>query len=182
MEFDTTVECGGDYIDFIVNTTDLDSGSYAKLYVFDPYTQEWITDDGWEEAGAYASYHFPDISFEDGFYSVYMAYAQWTDNGWGLLRRVHGHLHPVLRGQLLEVERLLHGLLTAHRLRPADRSLRRAICGTQPTCPTSIGALVRLTRRAAAGGASAVPRVSRSSRRDHSPVHAVPANPAGGPG
>src|SRR5664279_1759054 len=25
VEFETTVECGGDYIDFIVNTTDLDS-------------------------------------------------------------------------------------------------------------------------------------------------------------
>jgi len=82
VEFETTVECGGDYIDFIVNTTDLDSGSYAKLYVFDPYTQEWITDDVWEEADAYAGYHIPDISFEDGYYSVYMAYAQWTDNGW----------------------------------------------------------------------------------------------------
>lgn len=82
VEFDTTVECGGDYIDFIVNTTDLDSGSYAKLYVFDPYTQGWITDGVWEEADAYAGYHFPDISFEDGYYSVYMAYAQWTDNGW----------------------------------------------------------------------------------------------------
>ena len=76
VEFDTTVECGGDYIDFIVNTTDLDSGSYAKLYVFDPSTQEWITDGVWEEADAYAGYHIPDISFEDGFYSVYMAYAQ----------------------------------------------------------------------------------------------------------
>src|SRR5664279_6273218 len=70
VEFDTTVECGDDYIDFIVNTTDLDSGSYAKLYVFDSYTQEWITDDVWEEADADASYHIPDISFEDGYYSV----------------------------------------------------------------------------------------------------------------
>jgi hypothetical protein len=79
--FSSDIECGGDVLIFTVNS-DHDYDSYAKLWVFDPYTQEWITDGSWVEADYYASFNTAEITFEPGYYSVYVSYAQWTDGEW----------------------------------------------------------------------------------------------------
>ena len=75
--FGTTVECGGDTLVF-TTTSDADYGSYAKIWVWDSYTQEWVTDDNWVEADYYASYNIADLTFDPGYYMVYVQYAQWN--------------------------------------------------------------------------------------------------------
>src|SRR5690348_338320 len=54
--FGTTVECGGDSLVF-TSTSDADSGSFAKIWVWDSYTEQWVTDGYWVEADYYASYN-----------------------------------------------------------------------------------------------------------------------------
>ena len=75
--FGTTVECGGDSLVF-TTTSDADYGSYAKIWVWDNYTQQWVTDDNWVEADDDASYNVADLTFDPGYYMVYMQYAQWN--------------------------------------------------------------------------------------------------------
>jgi hypothetical protein len=75
--FGTEVECGGDELVFTVNS-DEDSGSFAKLWVYDTVTQEWVTDDTWVEADYYATFNVADLTFEPGYYMVYLSYAQWN--------------------------------------------------------------------------------------------------------
>jgi hypothetical protein len=75
--FTTTVECGGDTLIFTTNS-DVDYGSYAKIWVWDDSTEQWVTDDAWVEAGYYASYNIADLTFDPGYYSVYVQYAQWN--------------------------------------------------------------------------------------------------------
>ena len=75
--FTSTVECGGDSLVFTTNS-DADYGSYAQVWVWDSYTQEWVTDGNWVEADYYASYNIADLTFDPGYYLVYVAYAQWN--------------------------------------------------------------------------------------------------------
>ena len=75
--FGTTVECGGDTLIF-TTTSDADYGSYAKIWVWDSYTQQWVTDENWVEADHYASYNISDLTFDPGYYMVYVQYAQWN--------------------------------------------------------------------------------------------------------
>ena len=75
--FGSYVECDGDDLYFTVNSDETD-GSYAKIWVYDFYTEEWVTDDNWVEANYYSSYNIADLSFEPGFYEVYVSYAQWN--------------------------------------------------------------------------------------------------------
>ena len=75
--FGTTVECGGDSLVF-TTTSDADYGSYAKIWVWDNYTQQWVTDDVWVEADYYASVNIADLTFDPGYYMVYVQYAQWN--------------------------------------------------------------------------------------------------------
>ena len=75
--FGTTVECGGDSLVF-TTTSDADYGSYAKIWVWDNYTQEWVTDDLWVEADYSASFNVADLTFDPGYYMVYVQYAQWN--------------------------------------------------------------------------------------------------------
>lgn len=75
--FTTTVECGGDSLFFTTNS-DADSGSYAKIWVWDDYTQQWVSDSNWVEADYYTSYNIADLTFDPGYYVVYMQYAQWN--------------------------------------------------------------------------------------------------------
>jgi hypothetical protein len=75
--FTSTVECGGDTLVFTTNS-DADYGSYAQVWVWDSYTQEWVTDGNWVEADYYASYNIADLTFDPGYYLVYVAYAQWN--------------------------------------------------------------------------------------------------------
>ena len=75
--FTTTVECGGDSLIFTTNS-DADYGSYAKIWVWDNYTQQWVTDGTWVEADYYASYNIADLTFDPGYYMVYVQYAQWN--------------------------------------------------------------------------------------------------------
>jgi len=75
--FGTTVECGGDSLVFTA-TSDADDGSYAKIWVWDNYTQEWVTDDLWVEADYSASFNVADLTFDPGYYMVYVQYAQWN--------------------------------------------------------------------------------------------------------
>ena len=75
--FGTTVECGGDSLVF-TTTSDSDYGSYAKIWVWDNYTQEWVTDDLWVEADYSASFNVADLTFDPGYYMVYVQYAQWN--------------------------------------------------------------------------------------------------------
>jgi len=79
--FGTEVECGGDELVFTVNS-DQDYDSYAQLWVYDPGTEEWVTDDIWVEADYYAAFNVADLTFEPGYYMVYLSYAQWTDGDW----------------------------------------------------------------------------------------------------
>ena len=75
--FGTTVECGGDSLVF-TTTSDADYGSYAKIWVWDNYTQEWVTDDLWVEADYSTSFNVADLTFDPGYYMVYVQYAQWN--------------------------------------------------------------------------------------------------------
>ena len=75
--FGSTVECDGDDLYFTVNSDETD-GSYAKIWVYDFYTEEWVTDDNWVEANYYSSYNIADLTFEPGYYEVYVSYAQWN--------------------------------------------------------------------------------------------------------
>ena len=75
--FTSTVECGGDTLVFTTNS-DADYGSYAQVWVWDSYTQQWVTDGNWVEADYYASYNIADLTFDPGYYLVYVAYAQWN--------------------------------------------------------------------------------------------------------
>ena len=75
--FGTTVECGGDSLVF-TTTSDADYGSYAKIWVWDSYTQQWVTDDAWVDADSSASYNVADLTFDPGYYMVYVQYAQWN--------------------------------------------------------------------------------------------------------
>jgi len=61
--FTSTVECGGDTLVFTTNS-DADYGSYAQVWVWDSYTQEWVTDGNWVEADYYASYNIADLTFD----------------------------------------------------------------------------------------------------------------------
>jgi hypothetical protein len=81
VRFHTTVECGGSTMLFSTNTI-RDSGSLVKLYVYDPVTARWVTDNIWQDAGAWASFHVANITFRPGAYRVYMSYAQYTTSGW----------------------------------------------------------------------------------------------------
>jgi hypothetical protein len=75
--FSTDVECGGDELYFTVNS-DGDEGSYAKIWVYDTVIEEWVTDDIWVEADYYASFNVADLTFDPGYYMVYVSYAQWN--------------------------------------------------------------------------------------------------------
>ena len=75
--FGTTVECGGDSLFFTVNSDEVD-GSYAQIWVYDTTIEEWVTDDVWVEADYYATFNVADLTFEPGYYMVYVAYAQWN--------------------------------------------------------------------------------------------------------
>jgi hypothetical protein len=75
--FGTEVECGGDSISFTVNSDETD-GSYAKIWVYDTATEEWVTDDIWVDADYYATFNVADLTFEPGYYMVYVSYAQWN--------------------------------------------------------------------------------------------------------
>jgi hypothetical protein len=75
--FTSTVECGGDTLLFTVNS-DYEDGSYAQIWVYDAVTEEWVTDDLWVEANYYSTFNVADLTFETGYYMVYVAYAQWN--------------------------------------------------------------------------------------------------------
>lgn len=75
--FGTTVECGGDSLVF-TTTSDAQDGSYAKIWVWDDAAQQWETDDAWVAADYDASYNVADLTFEPGYYMVYVQYAQWN--------------------------------------------------------------------------------------------------------
>ena len=75
--FGTTVECGGESLVF-TSTSDADSDSFAKIWVWDFYTEQWVTDGYWVEADYYASYNISDLTFDPGYYMVYVQYAQWN--------------------------------------------------------------------------------------------------------
>jgi hypothetical protein len=75
--FGTTVECGGDTLIF-TTTSDAEDGSYAKIWVWDSYTQQWVTDENWVAADYYSSYNIVDLTFDPGYYTVYVQYAQWN--------------------------------------------------------------------------------------------------------
>lgn len=75
--FGSIVECAGDDLFFTVNS-DEEDGSYAQVWVYDPYAEEWVTDGNWVEANYYSTYNIADLTFEPGFYEVYVAYAQWN--------------------------------------------------------------------------------------------------------
>jgi len=75
--FGSYVECDGDDLYFTVNSDEYD-GSYAKIWVYDFIAEEWVTDDIWVEANYYSTYNLADLSFEPGFYEVYVSYAQWN--------------------------------------------------------------------------------------------------------
>ena len=79
--FGTTVECGGDSLFFTVNSDEVD-GSYAQIWVYDTTIEEWVTDDVWVEADYYATFNVADLTFEPGYYMVYVSYAQWNNGGW----------------------------------------------------------------------------------------------------
>ena len=75
--FGTDVECGGDQL-FFTATSDETEGSYAKIWVYDTAIEEWVTDDIWVEADYYATFNVADLTFEPGYYMVFMSYAQWN--------------------------------------------------------------------------------------------------------
>ena len=75
--FGTEVECGGDSIYFTVNSDETE-GSYAKIWVYDTVAEEWVTDDIWVEADYYATFNVADLTFEPGYYMVFVSYAQWN--------------------------------------------------------------------------------------------------------
>ena len=77
--FHSEIACGGDELVFTVNS-DADYDSYAKLWVWDPATEEWVTDDVWVEADYYATANIADLTFEPGYYMVYVSYAQWDNS------------------------------------------------------------------------------------------------------
>ena len=79
--FHSEIACGGDELVFTVNS-DADYDSYAKLWVWDPATEEWVTDDYWVEADYYATANIADLTFEPGYYMVYVSYAQWNNGDW----------------------------------------------------------------------------------------------------
>jgi hypothetical protein len=51
VQFHTSVECGGSYLLFSTNTVQ-DSGSWAKIWVYDYNAGRWITDNAWQQADA----------------------------------------------------------------------------------------------------------------------------------
>jgi len=79
--FHSEIACGGDELVFTVNS-DADYDSYAQLWVYDPGTEEWVTDEIWVEANYYATANIADLTFEPGYYMVYVSYAQWNNGGW----------------------------------------------------------------------------------------------------
>jgi hypothetical protein len=79
--FHSEIACGGDELVFTVNS-DADYDSYAQLWVWDPATEQWVTDEIWVEANYYATANIADLTFEPGYYMVYVSYAQWNNGGW----------------------------------------------------------------------------------------------------
>ena len=79
--FGSEIACGGDELVFTVNS-DEDYDSYAQLWVYDPGTEEWVTDEIWVEANYYSTANIADLTFEPGYYMVYVSYAQWNNGGW----------------------------------------------------------------------------------------------------
>jgi len=75
--FSTTVVCGGDSLLFTVNS-DVDYGSFAQVWVYDTATEQWVTDNNWVAADSFAGDNAADLTFEPGYYLVYVSYAQWN--------------------------------------------------------------------------------------------------------
>jgi len=75
--FGTEVECGGNSL-FFTTTSDEVDGSWAQLWVYDTAIEEWVTDELWVEADSYATFNVADLTFEPGYYMVYVSYAQWN--------------------------------------------------------------------------------------------------------
>src|SRR6476659_1950512 len=80
---------------FSVNS-DQESGSYAKLWVYDPVTTQWTTDGQWIDATRWSSFHVADLTFNPGYYYFYLTYAQWTASGWSYSGELVQHYDQVL--------------------------------------------------------------------------------------
>ena len=61
--FSPAVSCGTSFVTFSVNS-DQESGSYAKLWVYDPVTTQWTTDGQWIDATRWSSFHVADLKNE----------------------------------------------------------------------------------------------------------------------
>lgn len=79
--FTPSVSCGASFVTFSVHS-DRDEGSYAKLWAYDPSTQQWVTDGTWVDATSWSSFQTANISFVPGYYYFYLSYAQWTGTEW----------------------------------------------------------------------------------------------------
>jgi hypothetical protein len=78
-QFSSSVNCGGSFLTVTSNST-ADSGSWVLVWVWDG--AKWVHDSAWHDAGEWASFFTPDISFTPGYYTVYLQYAQWTGSGY----------------------------------------------------------------------------------------------------
>ena len=79
--FSPAVSCGASFVTFSVHS-DQESGSYAKLWAYDPATAQWTTDGTWVDATSWSTFHVADLTFNPGYYYFYLTYAQWTTSGW----------------------------------------------------------------------------------------------------
>jgi hypothetical protein len=93
--FAPAVSCGASFVTFSVNS-DQESGSYAKLWVYDPVTTQWTTDGQWIDATRWSSFHVADLTFNPGYYYFYLTYAQWTASGWSYSGELVQHYDQVL--------------------------------------------------------------------------------------
>jgi len=75
VQFGSSVNCGGSFLTVTTNST-VETGSWVLVWVWDG--TQWVHDSSWRDAGEWASFFTPDITFSPGYYSVYLEYAQWT--------------------------------------------------------------------------------------------------------
>ena len=119
---------------FTVNSDETD-GSYAKIWVYDTATEEWVTDDIWVDADYYATFNVADLTFETGYYMVYVAYAQWNGVDYDysgeyietlravLQLRVSGDVRLLLPGQRSGTRQLTPAQLAPAQSPPAQSTL-----------------------------------------------------------
>jgi hypothetical protein len=84
VNFSSSVQCGGSMMKWSTHSSqNQPGGSFAMIFVWSPSGQKWVTDNVWQDASAWSSWHVANLTFPRGYFNtVYIQYAQSTTRGW----------------------------------------------------------------------------------------------------